>query len=981
VAACPACGKENPEGFQFCGFCTAPLTGESREQRKTVTVLFCDVTGSTELGESTDPEALRALLARYFERMRGIVESHGGTVEKFIGDAVMAVFGVPVAHEDDALRACRAAVEMRDALPDLGIRGRIGVNTGEVVTGTAERLATGDAVNVAARFEQAADPGEVLIGEATHALVSEAVAAEPVEALTLKGKADRVPAYRLVSVFDAPERSHAAGFVGREPELAQIIEAWGRAEAQTRCELVTVVGDAGVGKSRLVAEALDRLDAKLVRGRCLSYGEGVTYWPVVEVVKQLAARPSDPAAAAAIASLLGETKAGTRAEEIAWAFRKLLEEKAPVVCLFEDVHWGAETFLDLVEHVALLSAGAQVLLLCTARPELLDGRPSWPVSIRLTPLDARDVDRLVPGSLPADLRRQIALAAGGNPLFVTEMVAMAETADGKVTVPPTLRALLTARLDQVDAAERRVLERGAVEGEVFHRGAVQALAPDELQVTAKLAALVRRELVRPDQPQIPGEDGFRFRHLLIRDAAYEALPKATRAELHERFASWLEQHGQELVELDEILGYHLEQAARYKQELGQLDPSLADRAGERLAAAGRRAVWRGDRPAAVGLLERALELTRPARVDVVLELDLAEALSFQDAARAIAIATAAAERARAAGDDTGALLAQVGAAHQQSMVAADPKIDELEQLARKALPLLEQAENHAALVQVWHVLGFGVANFHGRFEDFGHASEQALRHARLAGQRNSGLFQLEDALAYGPLPADEALHKLDALLPENPHPRPLMMRAWLLTMLARFDQADKLAREAGEHWRELTRDNAADYLFGSVAATAGDHERAAVHLRRYCDLLETRGQRGFLSTFAPLLGRSLCKLGRHDEAEPLAQLGRELGDEQDAMTQTLWRQVQALVDSHRRQHNRAEQLAREAVAITERTDALNWQGDALSDLAEVLHVAARTNEAASTLDQALDRYEQKKNLAQAAQARDRLAELHDPAPL
>ena len=304
-------------GAGFCNGCGAALaaTAASREVRKTVSVVFCDVTGSTALGESTDPEVLRAVLARYFERMKAIVESHGGTVEKFIGDAVMAVFGMPAAHEDDALRACRAAVEMRDALPELGIRGRIGVNTGEVVTGTEERLATGDAVNLAARFEQAAAPGEVLIGEATHALVHEAVVAEPVEPLTLKGKAEPVPAYRLVSVLATPERSHGLRFVGREPELAQIAEAWERAQAEARCELLTVVGEAGVGKSRLVAEALGSVEARVVRGRCLPYGEGITYWPVVEVVKQLAVLPSDPIAAAAMRSLLGETdsgRAGTR---------------------------------------------------------------------------------------------------------------------------------------------------------------------------------------------------------------------------------------------------------------------------------------------------------------------------------------------------------------------------------------------------------------------------------------------------------------------------------------------------------------------------------------------------------------------------------------------------------------------------------------------------------------------------------------------
>ena len=566
---CASCGRDNPEGAAFCNSCGATLgtPSSSREVRKTVTVLFCDLSGSTELGEQTDPEALRALLARYFEQMKAVVEAHGGTVEKFIGDAVMAVFGIPKAHEDDALRACRAAVEMRDALPELGIAGRIGVNTGEVVTGTQERLATGDAVNVAARLEQAAAPHEVLIGETTLALVHAAVVAEPVEPLTLKGKSRPVPASRLVSVLGAPERSHAERFVGRERELQLLVAAWERVRADERCELVTVVGDAGVGKSRLVSEALAAMEARIVRGRCLPYGEGITYWPVVEVVKQLAVLPSDPTAAAAIRSLLGESDAATSGDEIAWAFRKLLEDQAPLVVVFDDIQWGEEMFLDLIESTALLSGGAPLLLVGMSRPELAERRPGWPGMLRLEPLPAEQADALIGDAVSDELRERIARAAGGNPFFISEMLTMAAE-DAHVDVPPTLKALLAARLDQLDEAERRVLERGSVEGEIFHRGGVQALAPDETQVTTRLAALVRRQLVRPDRAQIAGDDGYRFRHLLIRDAAYDALPKAVRADLHVRFGDWLDEHGHSLVERDEIVGYHLEQAARYMGELG-----------------------------------------------------------------------------------------------------------------------------------------------------------------------------------------------------------------------------------------------------------------------------------------------------------------------------------------------------------------------------------------------------------------------------
>jgi class 3 adenylate cyclase len=342
---CAQCGAVNTVGAKFCGECAAPLAALSRdgEKRKTVTVLFCDLTGSTALGEALDPERLRVVLAGYFERMKAIVESHGGTVEKFIGDAVMAVFGAPVLHEDDALRAVRAAVEMREALPELGLEGRIGVMTGEVVTGTEERLATGDAVNVAARLEQAAHSGEVLIGEPTLALVGGACEVERVEPLALKGKAEPVAAFRLVRVLAAPERSHESLFVGRAREQLILQDAWSRVQAEQRCELVTVVGEAGVGKSRLAAELVSSVDATVVRGRCLPYGHGVTYWPVVEVLKQLAVVPGDEAAGAAIRSLLGESEAATSAEEIAWAVRKTLEQAAaerPLLVVFDDIQWG-----------------------------------------------------------------------------------------------------------------------------------------------------------------------------------------------------------------------------------------------------------------------------------------------------------------------------------------------------------------------------------------------------------------------------------------------------------------------------------------------------------------------------------------------------------------------------------------------------------------------------------------------------------------
>jgi class 3 adenylate cyclase len=423
MAVCGNCGRGAVEVFKFCPECGAPIAPPApREQRKVVTVVFCDVVGSTALGESLDPEAVRSLLARYFEAMKAIVERHGGSVEKFIGDAVMAVFGVPVLHEDDALRGVRAALEMRDALPGLGVGGRIGVTTGEVVTGSTEVLATGDAVNVAARLEQAAEPGEVLIGAETLLLTGTAVEVEPVTPLALKGKAGAVSAFRLLTVRSEAGRPEQTPMFGRGREKRLLDEALAGVVADRTCRLFTIIGAAGVGKSRLAAEFLAGVNARIVAGRCLSYGDGITYWPVAEVLKQLTARPAEEAAAAAIASLLGESDAPTTPEEIAWAVRKALERAAaerPLVVVFDDIHWGEPLFLDLIEHVAGRGRGAPILLICLTRPELLEHRPEWPVTLNLEPLGEVDLDALLESlGAPAAVRERLSRASAGNPFLL-----------------------------------------------------------------------------------------------------------------------------------------------------------------------------------------------------------------------------------------------------------------------------------------------------------------------------------------------------------------------------------------------------------------------------------------------------------------------------------------------------------------------------------------------------------------------------------
>jgi hypothetical protein len=630
--------------------------------------------------------------------------------------------------------------------------------------------------------------------------VRDAVDVERIEPLGLKGKSEPIAAHQLLRVRDALERRHDEPFVGRERELALLREAWDRARLERRCELVTIVGEAGVGKSRLVAEALGSIDDTVVRGRCLPYGDGITYWAIVEMVKQLDLLPSDAAAAAAIRSLLGESDAATSPEEIAWAFRKTLEEaatKRPLVAVLDDIQWGDDTLHNLIEHVGLLSAGAPILLVCVARPELAENRPTWPVTLRLEPLADGEVAELLADRVPETMRDRIMGAAGGNPLFVEEMVAMARERDREFAVPPTLQALLAARLDQLDPAERAVLERGSVEGEIFHRGAVQALAPGEAEVTPRLASLVRKQLIRPERPQLPGEDGFRFRHLLIRDAAYEVLPKAVRADLHARYAAWLEEHDTGLVERDEVLGYHLERAWGYRTELGfEEDRELAANARRRLTAAGRRVTVRKDFVAAASLLERAVHLVPPNEVDVALELLLARVV-YESGRGPDAVERSESLRIRstALGNRIGELAGMLQAGFIRLDVEPDGAIERLDALIAAALPELEAIGDDDALYAAYHALGM-VAFSRAKGDRATEAWERATAHAERAGIPDELVGWRALSRLYGSTPVTEVLAWLDQHEPREG--RDYWLRAGrgvALAMLGRFDEGRTILAE------------------------------------------------------------------------------------------------------------------------------------------------------------------------------------------
>lgn len=976
---CASCGQENPDGFKFCGNCGAPLAvpAPAREVRKVVTIVFCDLTGSTALGDRTDPETLRATMRGYYEEMRTILERHGGTVEKFVGDAVMAVFGVPISSEEDALRAVRAAWEMRSAVPRLGLQARIGVNTGEVVTGEGDALVTGDAVNVAARLEQAASPGEVLIGDETRRLVRDAADVEPVE-VTAKGKPEPIAAYRLTKLD--PEASGVARrldtpLVGRERELALLHQAFERVVSERSCHLFTLLGPAGVGKTRLTAEFLESVDATVARGRCLDYGDGITLWPVIGMLKQLGAED-------AIEQITG-TLAAT---ELFWTVRTALEHAAedrPLVVVLEDIHWGEQTFLDLIDHISDLTRDVPLMLLCVARPELLDERPGWAggklnaTTTLLEPL-SNDAATALVESLGDDLddsvRDRVLAAAGGNPLFVEEMVALARE-DGDVRAPSTVQALLQARLDRLPAAQRSVIERGAVEGEIFHRLSVAELSGEPID--GELVGLVRKELIRRERGTLADDDAYRFRHLLIRDAAYDALPKETRADLHERFARWLERRGG-LVELDEILGHHFEQAAHYRRELGHGDPALDRAAAERLGAAGMAALRREDFVAAEKLLERALALTPrddPARGTLMRTLATALFTSRPDALEPIFAELEQSE------DPALAMHGMVLRAYFEfTRNDASRDIERSEAIAAEGIEFFTRSADDAGLADAWTLLA-QLQWMRCRAVETLDAAEQAVAARRRAGLRPAYMWVL-GPLGHGPFQPDDARRRVAALLEHDGGPYlaaiAQLAESSLLTLEGRYDEslaawavADASMAELGQTFMRTVM--AAEP--GMIALAQGQLERAESLIRGAYDRLGELGEAGFRSTMAIQLGEIAYQQGRLDEAEALAHEGEAMGGPDDLTNMVLGPALRAKILSDRGELTTAEALARHAVELAEIGDLPEMRAGAWSALARVLIRQDRVDEARAAHKQELAEHESHGDVVNAERVRALLVEL------
>jgi class 3 adenylate cyclase/tetratricopeptide (TPR) repeat protein len=1042
------------------------------EARKMVTVVFSDLAGSTTLGERLDPETLRRLMARYFERMSSVLERHGGTVQEFIGDAIMAVFGIPTLHEDDGLRAVGAAAEMRAALTELnaefesrwGLRlaARTAVNTGEIVAGdpgASARFLVGDAINVAARLQECAPPGEILLGRSTYALVRDAVEAQETEPLRLKGKAEPVRAYRLITVTAAQTaagRRLGSRLVGRERELRALEAAFERAERDAACRLLTIVGPAGIGKSRLTAELIDRLGgrARLVKGRCLPYGDGITYWPIAEVVRDAAAIGESDSAAQAqgrieallggdgaeaapvvegIAGALGLSVAAAQPDEIFWAIRKLLERLAadrPLIAIFDDIHWAEPTFLDLLEYLPSFSTGAPILILALARPELLEARPGWTSSVRaaeslvldaLGEAESRELieNLLEQPRLSHDIEERIASAAQGNPLFLEEMLRMlvddgfvqrtggdwvASTAIEEISLPPTIRALLAARLDRLDTSEKALVARAAVIGEQFWPGAIAALSTPDLRalIWPQLQALVRKELIRPGGAPFAGEDPFSFSHILIRDTAYEAILKETRAALHEAFAGWLEVRAADrLAEYEEILGYHLEQAFRCREVLRKVGPQergLATRAARYLTAAGRRAHDRGDMQAAVKLLERSLALEPaedPERLALALELGHA-LFEIGELARAQAVLSGVAEQAARLGDRRIELRARLARADLRAWTAPKRGLEGLREVSEQAIPIFEEHGDDAGLAKCWRNLAT-VHFFACRFGAAAEALERALHHAHRTGDRQLEaeiLPGLAAALCAGPVPAEEAIRRLEALL-ERVDPQSsaessalgslgtrAAVEAWGLSgleaMRGNFDVARALCARAKAVFQEVgQRRRLADLGFYASfnERLAGRLDEAEAELRLSYETLHEMGEKAFLSTVAADLADTVLAQGRDREAEQLTGESELLAVEEDVESQVRWRLTRAKVLAARGEVEAGEALAADAVRRASATECPNLHAAALMALAEVATVRGRAAAASSAIAQAHGLYLSKGNTVSAAGAEAQLAKL------
>jgi DNA-binding SARP family transcriptional activator len=908
---------------------------------------------------------------------------HGGITERLADGSVVAVFGVPVAHEDDPLRAARAAIEARQALAlteSTAITAAIDV--GEVVA--AERHVSGSPIRSAARLRLEALAGDILVSAAASRRVAHAARLEARgEASVLVELAPAAPAF---------ERRVDTPLVGRKRELAALRGALKRAKESGAAHATLVLGAPGVGKSRL-AQELTRHSRGItaLSGRCLSYGDGITYWALRAMLRRADASAERDAVLAAL-----DAETPPPAAEIAVLFRLLCEATArrrPLVLVFDDLHWAEPTLLDLVDHVVARGAG-RILVVCLAREELLEDRPDFLGShenaerIALETLSGGETEELLDhldGSvLDPGQRTRLVETAEGNPFFLEQLVALAlEGGLVERALPETVQALLSARLDRLGPGERAMLERGAVVGREFTGDDVVALLEPDAVPTADthFRALTDRGFVRPRV-----EGSYAFRHALLQEAVYRSAPKRLRAELHERFADRLDSAYGDLPDLDEFVGYHLEQAYRLRTELGlsgRHTDGLGEAAGRRLGAAGVRASKRADVRASIGLLERATSIPElPAALASELSCELGIALrAAGDLQGAESVLQSARNLARVAGDPTAEARARMESAYVRVTLRSELG-DELLDATAAAIPLFEAAGDERLLGRAWLLAGWVHGGHRGRNVLRLDAAERALVHyQRSTWPVSTVVGEIANALCYGPAPVVEAIERCEALLRIEAldlYGR-ANVEAYLGELVAQtgdFDRARALLASAADAFAELGQRTSAATLSSTILAEvellAGDAAAAEAQLRSVCEDLERTRAFSHLASAAGLLSDVLYCLERQDEAFEWTEVAKRHSASDDLDALVLWMPVRAKVLARRGALGEAGALATEAARLAGATDALNRHAKALCDLGDVLGLAGRAGDARAAYRSALELYETKGNVVAATRTRSLL---------
>jgi class 3 adenylate cyclase/tetratricopeptide (TPR) repeat protein len=959
-------------------------------ERKLATVLFADIVGSTELVSAQDPEVTRRRVTAWFDAVAGCIETHGGTVEKFAGDAVMAAFGIPQAHEDDAERAVRAALGIIERAHDAGVEARIGIEAGEVVVDeTDSTFATGEAVNVAARLQQAAGPGEILIGESAHRLTDGRVETEQVGPLELRGFRRPIGAYLALAAVDGqPQRVHiSAPFVGRESELDLLENTLARTMRDKRPHVFTVYGEPGVGKSRLLREFLAGVEGvTILSGRALPYGEGVTYWPLAEMIKSAAGiTDDDPMETAreklveccgdeAIAELLGlasgvmDAVEGERGQpEIAWAAREFVDELAdvqPLILVFEDIHWAEEPLLELIDHLAQWVRERSLLIVCLARPELLDVRPGWgggrirSTAIELEPLGREESEELAAALLAQHeisdhVTSRLLEKTEGNPLFVEEIVRMLVEEGAADRIPDTLQALIGARIDRLPPGQKILLQRGSVMGRTFFAGAVDYLSAeyDADELEDMLDDLLLRELItRQERSTISGETAYRFKHVLIREVAYGGLSKSSRAEYHTRFAEWLRMKADK--ELLEIRAYHLDQACTLYAELdGKAPEELAKTAAKALQAAGRRALARESNQSARKLLLRSVELD-PTLERRYLAARAASQLGELPVVRD-EMTVVAAEAAAAGARD---LQTRALTALAEAVASLDGELARATELADEALAVVEPDDHEGRFIALDRRAR--VARWQGRLSEAEEFGQQALEEARAAGrkdQESKAALQLA-GIHIGRMEEDKAEPLIDRALELAEHSGSIVARAsaasskgQLLRVRGDSEAAAGWYTKALELYREAASVSEIAWTsrqLGVLAWEAGENDKAEKLLRESIRLLAPMRERGTLCESQRYLAQLLLEQGRVEEAEKFALAARDTVSPEDTVSRATTRVALAQVRAAQGRQEEAETLFAEALEIVSEGEHCRILLDVVPPYSEFLRALGRAVEAA-----------------------------------